>query len=210
MSLLIADEAMTLIEAAESADSAQRFDHHRAAARLDDEFGSLRRFALGLVSLVGIVMSGFSLGLGVESLGDDGALAALTLAIGLVVGVPSVVLGLAVVRAGDRVRRAYTVWVADDAFGSPSRGSMVERLFAGRNIVRSSLAAFALIAAFFAWSFFGLALAPSDPVGVADIRLAFATMSLIWGVAFSASAYCLISGEIRMGWTHSQSVIRGL
>ena len=210
MSLLIADEAMPLIEAAEAADSAQRFHHHRAAARLDEEFGSLRRFALGIVSLVGIVVGGFGLGLGVESLGDDGALAAFTLAIGVVVGVPSVLLGLAVVRAGDRVRRAYTVWVTDDAFGSPSRGSMVERLFSGRNIVRSALAAFALICAVFAWSFLGLALAPSDPIDLADVRLAFATMSLIWASAFSASSYCLIAGEMRMGWAHSQSVIRGL
>lgn len=210
MSLLISDAAITLIEAAESADPSERFHHRRAAACLDDEFGSLRRFALGFVGLVGIVLAGLVLGLGVESLGDDGAVAALTLAVGLVVGAPSVWLAMAVVRAGDRVRRAYGVWVADDAFGSPSRGSMVVRLFSGRNIVRSALAAFALIIAVFAWSCFGLALAPSDPVDVADLRLAFVTMSLVWGVAFSASAYYLVAGEIRMGWAHSQSVVRGL
>ncbi|KAA1372232.1 hypothetical protein [Aeromicrobium fastidiosum] len=206
MSLLISDEALALIEAAGS-DPAERFHHRRAAARLDDEFGSPRRFGLGLGSLVGIVVAGFVLGLGVESIGDDGALALLGLAAGLAIGAPSVWLGIMVVRAGDRVRRAYARWVADDAFGSPGRGSMVTRLFSGRNIVRSALAAFALIVAVFAWSCFGLALAPSD---LADLRLAFATMSLIWAVAFTASAYFLVAGEVRMGWAHSQSVIRGL
>jgi hypothetical protein len=120
-----------------------------------------------------------------------------------------VLLAKAVVRAGERVRRAYAVWVADEAFGSPGRGSMAARLFSGRNIVRSALAAFALIAATFAWAFFGLAVAPSDPVDVGDSRVAIATMCLIWAAAFTASAYYLVAGELRMGWAHSRAVIRG-
>jgi hypothetical protein len=207
--LLIAADAMTLIEAAESPDAGGRFHHGRAVARLDDELGSPRRFALGFVGLLGIVAGGMLVGLAADSFGDDDALAVVVLIVGLAIGVPGALLGLAVVRAGERVCRAYTVWVADDAFGSPVRGTMVERLFSGRSVVRSALAAFALIAAVFAWALLGLSVAPSGPVDVEGLRVAMVTMSLVWAVALTASTFYLVAGEVRTGWAHSQSVIRG-
>jgi hypothetical protein len=207
---LISDEALALVVAAESADPAERFSHRRAAARLDEEFGSLRRLGLAVVSLAAIVVGGMSLGIAVDSLGDDAGLVALCLVVSLVLAVPGAVLGTAIVRAGDRVRRAYAVWVADDAFGSPSRGAMVERLFSGRSILRSALTAFALIGAIFSWAFFGLSVAPSDPIEVDDLRPAMATMTLVWAAALTASTWFLFMGELRMGWAHSRSVIRDL
>lgn len=209
MSLLISDGALDLVTAAEQPDPASRTGHRDAVETLEREIGSARHLGSALLSLVLIVVGGVFAGVAADSLGDDAGLVALGAALALVLLVSGVLLGLAVVRTGERIVRAHATWTADDPFGSPDPGSIVQRLLSGRSIVRSALTAASLIGAFFAWSFFGLGVAPSDPLDAGSSRVTLAVIGLVWAVAFTASTWYLLMGEIRMGRAHAGAVIRG-
>ncbi len=209
MSPLISDEALRLVDAAESPDPTSRAGHRQAVEELEREIGSVRHLGSGLLAVVLVVSGGLFAAVAAESLGDDAALVVLGTALAVVLIVPGSLLGLAVVRTGERIVRAHATWTADDPFGSPDPGSIVQRLLSGRSTLRSALTAVALIAALFAWSFVGLGIAPSDPLDAGSSRVTLAVVGLVWAVAFSASTYYLLMGEIRMGRAHAGAVIRG-
>lgn len=209
MSLLISDGARDLVAAAEQPDPAGRVGHRQAVEALELEIGSARHLGTGLLSLVLIVGGGVFAGVAADSLGDDAGLVALGAALALVLLVPGILLGLAVVRAGERIVLAHATWCADGPFGSPDPGSIVRRLLSGRSILRSALTAASLIAAVFAWSFFGLGVAPSDPLDAGSSQVTLTVIGLVWAVAFTASTWYLLMGEIRMGRAHAGAVIRG-
>jgi hypothetical protein len=209
LSLLICEEALGLVTAAESADPAARTGHRQAVEALEHEIGGGRRIGLSVIALAGIVLGGVFLAVAADSIGDDAGLVALGVVLGLALGVPGALLGIALVRTGERIVRAHAVWAADDLFGSPSPGTMVQRLLSGRWLLRSALTAAALIAAVFSWAFFGLGIAPSDPLDAGSSQVMLAVLGLVWAVAFTATTWYLLMGEIRMGRAHSKAVIRG-
>lgn len=210
MSLLIADDAEALIAAAGMAGDDSATGHRAAVEVLGREINSGRRFGMGLVALILVGVGGMLLGVGADAMkDDDGALTALGFVLGLALVVPGAVLGLAVTRAGGRVIAAHGAWTRADPFGSTEPGSIVRRLLSVRSLLRSALTAVALIAAVFAWSIFGLGLAPSDPLDAGDSQVSLTVMGLVWGIALTFAFWHLLMGEIRAGRAHAAAVIRG-
>ncbi|GAB2759668.1 hypothetical protein [Nocardioides pakistanensis] len=204
MSLLIGDEARRLVESFEA-------DHGVASGRrdevdlLDREFLIGRRLLPGTAALVVVLLGGFFLTV-VATPGAGSALRWTAAVVGIVLVAGGGWLGLRVIRTGRRLLGAYLAWAAAGPGASPF--TIPARLFSGPGILRSALAAVALLGAVFGWSFLFLGLAAGDPGGLGDGREAMAVLGTVSGLAFSVTTWSLFVGEIRSGLGHSGRVIR--
>jgi hypothetical protein len=206
LSVLLSNPARELLDAFAS-DPERPLRGHRAEIELlDRELVLGRRLLVGGASLLVVLLG--ALALTVAATPDVGPAAAmLSGLLGLALVVAGAVVGHRVVRTGRRLLRAYLAWTAADT-ADVSPFSIPARLLSGPGIARSALAAFALLAAVFAWAFVYLGLAPGDPGELGDGREAMAVLGLVSGTAFSVAAWCLLAGEIRAGLGHSGRVVR--
>lgn len=206
MSLLLGGSARGLLEAWESDPDRALRGSRREIEELDRELMLGRRILMGAVAIAVLLVGALALTIAVSpGIGTGLALAAG--AVGLVLVVAGGFLGVQVVRTGQRLLRAYLAWSNADT-GDVSPLSIPARLLSGPGIARSALAACALLAAIFAWSFVYTGLAPGDPAGYGEGREAMAVLGLVSGVAFSVAAWTLLVGEIRSGLGHSGRVVR--
>lgn len=206
MSFLISDDARRLVDAFEADHDGAVTGRRDETELLDREFLLGRRLLPGSGALAVVLVGALSLTVAATP-GAGAGLALVAAVLGVLLVAVGGWLGVLVLRTGGRLLRAHQAWAGADT-GRVSPFSIPSRLFSGPGLVRSALAALALLAAVFAWSFVYLGLAPGDPAGLGEGREAMAVLGAVSGTAFSVTTWGLLVGEIRAGLAHSGRVVR--